>query len=64
MSDRWVRAASKKALEGINEGLLKRMTEAEKRETKQTLESSAADLARASVRRHRAEVKSASRGLD
>lgn len=56
VSDRWIRAAGKKALEGLNEVSLKRMTEAERKATKETLESSAANLAMASVRRYRAEV--------
>lgn len=58
MSDRWVRAASKRALEGVNEGLLQRCTEAERLENKETLESSAANLAMASVQNHREEVGS------
>lgn len=56
VSDRWVRAASKRALEGVNEGLLQRCAEAERLENKETLQSSAAKLAMASVQNHREEV--------
>lgn len=56
VSDRWVRSASKLALEGVNEKLLQKCTEAERLENKETLESDAADLAMASVQSHRAEV--------
>lgn len=56
MSDRWIRAASKRALKGVNEGLLQRCTEAERSENKETLESSAANLAMASVQNHREQV--------
>lgn len=43
-------------LEGVNEKLLQKCTEAERLENKETLESDAADLAMASVRSHREEV--------
>lgn len=56
MSDRWVRSASKLALEGVNEKLLLKCTEAERLDNREILESDAADLAMASVRSHRAEV--------
>lgn len=57
VSDRWMRSASKLALEGVNEKLLERCTEAERLENKETLESNAANLAMASVQSHRAEVR-------
>lgn len=56
VSDRWVRSASKLALEGVNEKLLQKCTEAERLENKETLELNAANLAMASVQSHRAEV--------
>ncbi|CAM9198747.1 unnamed protein product [Scytosiphon promiscuus] len=56
VSDRWMRSASKLALEGVNEKLLERCTEAERLENKETLESNAANLAMASVQSHRAEA--------
>ncbi|CAM9808220.1 unnamed protein product [Pylaiella littoralis] len=56
VSDRWVRSASKLALEGVNEKLLLKCTEAERLDNREILESDAADLAMASVRSHRAEA--------
>ena len=56
VSDRWVRSTSKLALEGVNEKLLQKCTEAERLENKETLELNAANLAMASVQSHRAEV--------
>ncbi|CAM9220994.1 unnamed protein product, partial [Hapterophycus canaliculatus] len=56
VSDRWIRSASKLALEGVNERLLERCTEVERLENKETLESNAANLAMASVQSHRAEA--------
>lgn len=43
-------------MDGINEARLRRCTEAERLETKENLESSAASLAVASVRSQQAEV--------
>ena len=57
VSDRWVRAVGKRALEGVNELLLRKCTEAERLESKETLQSSAANLAMASVQNQRKEVQ-------
>ena len=62
MSDRWIRAATRRALEGVNEGLLKRCSEEERRENLETLELSAANLAIASVQSYRQEVQEGNPG--
>lgn len=57
VSDRWIRTASKRSLEGVNDGLLRLCSEKERQENKEILELSAASLAIASVQKYREEVR-------
>lgn len=57
VSDRWIRAASKRSLEGVNDGLLRLCSEKERRENEEILELSAASLAIASVQKYQEEVR-------
>lgn len=56
VSDRWIREASKRSLEGVNDGLLRLCSEKERQENKEILELSAASLAIASVQKYREEA--------